>query len=310
MEQKVITIIGGTGFLGRYVTKLLAASGYRLRIISRRPNNALHLKPAGSVGQIVLMSGNIADPATLAGKFEDSYAVVNLAGILYESGKQTFAQIHAHGAEKLAQMARAAGVQRFVHVSALGVDKVRDSDYARTKLLGEKAVQAAFPDASILRPSVIFGPEDNFFNQFASMASVSPALPLLGGGRMRFQPVYAGDVAKAVEACLTRADATGHIYELGGPNTYSFREILLYIMQVTGKHRVLVPVPLSIASVIGLCSEILPKPPLTRDQVKLLKSDNVVSNATRTFAHLGISPTAVEIIVPHYLERFHRKMAA
>jgi uncharacterized protein YbjT (DUF2867 family) len=310
MEQRVITIVGGTGFLGRYVVKLLASAGYRLRVISRRPNAALHLKTAGSVGQIVLVSGNITDPATLVGKIEDSYAVINLAGILFESGKQSFAQIHAHGAEKLAQMAKAAGIQRFIHVSALGVDKARNSDYARTKLLGEKAVLSAFPEATILRPSVIFGPEDNFFNQFAAMASLSPALPLLGGGRMRFQPVYVGDVAKAIEVCLNRPDAMGQVYELGGPNTYSFREILNYIMQVTGKQRMLVPVPLKLASVIGLCSEILPRPPLTRDQVKLLRSDNVVSNGARTFAHLGIVPTAVEIIVPQYLQRFQKKMAA
>ncbi|MBY0406671.1 MAG: complex I NDUFA9 subunit family protein, partial [Rickettsiales bacterium] len=167
MEQQVVTVIGGSGFVGRYVVKLLADAGYTIRVISRNANAALHLKTCGSVGQIVLMSGNIAEPTSLIGKIENSYAVINLAGLLFEGGKQKFASVHAHGAEKLAQMAKAAGVQRFVQMSALGVDKARTSDYARTKLLGEKAVLSAFPEASIIRPSVIFGPEDNFFNQFA-----------------------------------------------------------------------------------------------------------------------------------------------
>ncbi len=310
MEQRVITIIGGTGFVGRYVVKLLAASGYTLRIISRNPNGALHLKTAGSVGQIVLMGGNLAEPATLMGKIENSYAVVNLAGILFEGGKQSFANVHAHGAEKLAQMAKAAGVSRFVQMSALGVDKAKTSDYARTKLLGEKAVLTAFPEATILRPSVIFGPEDNFYNQFATMGALSPALPLIGGGVTRFQPVYVGDVAAAIKAALVRPDALGQVFELGGPNVYSFKDILRYIMQVTGNKRMLLPIPLGVASFMGMCGEVLPKPPLTRDQVRLLKSDNVVSAGAKTLGSLGLSPTAVEMVVPDYLGRFNKKVAA
>lgn len=318
MEQKVVTIIGGTGFVGRYVVRLLAQAGYTLRVIARHPENALHLKTAGSVGQIVLVGGNITEPQSLIGKVEDSYAVVNLTGVLFESGKQqNFAHVHAHGAEKLAQMAKAAGVQRFIQMSALGVDKAKSSDYARTKLLGEKAVLTAFPEATILRPSVIFGPEDNFYNQFASMAAMAPALPLIGGGVTRFQPVYVGDVAAAIRACLTRADALGQVYELGGPNVYSFKDILEYIMQLTGHKRCLIPVPLGMASAIGRASEFAYwgsygfwKPKLTRDQVRLLKSDNVVSAGAKTFANLGIAPMAVEMVVPEYLGRYARKAAA
>lgn len=317
MEQKVVTVVGGTGFLGRYIVKLLAQHGYTVRVICRHPRAAQHLKPAGSVGQIVLMAGDIAKPHTLDGKLEDSFAVINLTGILFESGKsQTFTSVHAHGAEKLAQMAKSARVRRYVHVSALGVDKARGSEYARSKLLGEKAVLTAFPEASILRPSVVFGPEDNFYNQFAAIASLAPALPLISGGRTRFQPVYVNDVAKAVLACLTREDTLGQIYELGGPNTYSFKDILRYILAVTGKKRVLVPLPTSLASGIGFVSEMLAKAPLlkvafrapllTRDQVRLLQSDNVVGPGTKTFVHLGLTPTAVEMVVPTYLQRFRR----
>jgi uncharacterized protein YbjT (DUF2867 family) len=305
-NQRIITIVGGTGFLGRYVVWQLARAGYTLRVISRTPDSALPLKTSGDVGQIVLMGGNLAEPESFAGKLDNSYAVINLVGILFESGSQKFTKLHAQGAEALAKMSKAAGVQRFIHVSALGVDKASGSSYARTKALGERAVLAAFPEAIILRPSVIFGPEDNFFNQFATMASLFPALPLIGGGRTRFQPVYAGDVAKAVEVCLTRPDVKGHIYELGGPKVYSFKEILEFILFTIGKQRRFMPIPSGIASIMGGVSEFLPRPPLTRDQVKLLKYDNIVSPNARTFAQLGITPTAVESIVPDYLARFHK----
>lgn len=310
MEQKIVTIIGGTGFVGRYVVRSLAKAGYRLRVIARNPDGALHLKTAGTVGQIVLMSGNLSRSESLAGKLDQSYAVVNLVGILFERGRQNFTHLHAQGAERLAQMAKSAGVSRFVHLSALGVDKAIGSQYARSKMLGEKAVAAAFPEATILRPSVIFGAEDNFFNQFAAMASLSPALPLIGGGRTRFQPAYVGDVAAAAEACLTRDDVLGKTYELGGPTVYSFREILEYILRATGHRRALMPLPFGLASLMGAVAELLPRPPLTRDQVKLLKYDNVVSPGAKTFADLGISPLSVDMVVPEYLARFNRKITA
>lgn len=310
MEQKIVTIIGGTGFVGRYVVKRLAAAGYTIRVIARHPDAALHLKTSGHVGQIVLMSGDLADPETLVGKLDYSYAVINLVGVLFESGRQSFSHLHAQGAEKLAQMAKAAGAQRFVHLSALGIDKAKGSNYARSKLLGEKAVLAAFPEATILRPSIIFGPEDNFYNQFATMAGIAPALPLIGGGKTKFQPVYVGDVAQAVEVCLARPEAMGATYELGGPRVYSFQEILEYILQTIGKKRPLVPLPFAIAKFKACFLELMPRPLLTRDQVTLLKTDNIVTPGAPGFAQLGISPTAVEIIVPEYLSRFQRKTAA
>lgn len=314
MEQRVVTIIGGTGFVGRYVVKLLAAAGYTIRVVSRHPDAALPLKTAGNPGQIVLVKGDITKPSTLAAYIEGSYAVINLAGVLFESGKQTFTRVHSKGVSKLAQMAKAAGVQRFVHVSALGVDKAVSSKYARSKLKGELAILEAFPEASILRPSVIFGPEDNFFNQFAAMACFSPVLPLFGGGKTKFQPVYVGDVARAIATCVQSPYTGGHIYELGGPGVFTFREILEYIMDTIGKERVLAWVPYSIGSLVALVGEVLPRPPLTRDQIRLLKNDNVVSAGAEQFAHLGISPTAVEMVVPDYLDRYRdsasRKKAA
>jgi NADH dehydrogenase len=335
----IITLIGGSGFLGRYVVRRLAKAGYRLRIICRNPDAAAHLKTAGDVGQIALVAGNIARPETLRGKLDGSFAVINLVGVLFESGSQNFTTLHARGAELLAMAAKSAGAARFIQISSLGVDLAVDSAYARTKLLGEKAVQAAFPGATILRPSVVFGPEDNFFNQFAQMASLAPALPLIGGGHSKFQPVYVDDVAAAVEACLAHEETIGETYELGGPQVFSFREIIGYVLKTQSRHvpnpigffafilwltfffpyifyrywndgRLLIDIPFQAASIIGAASEMLPKPPLTRDQVRLLQYDNVVSSGAKNFAHLGITPTAVETIVPSYLARYNRKAAA
>lgn len=310
MEQRVVTIIGGTGFLGRYVVRQLARAGYRLRVVARNPEAALHLKTAGDVGQIALIAGNLNDMSTIAPALKGAYAVVNLVGVLAEGGSQGFSRLHAQGAERLAFAAHIAGVQRFIHISALGVDKAQNSAYARSKLNGEKAVQAAFPNATILRPSVVFGAEDNFFNQFARMASLAPALPLIGGGKTTFQPVYVGDIAQAVETSLARADTAGETYELGGPHTYSFRQILEYILLLIGRSRLLVTIPFPLASLIGSVAQLLPRPPLTRDQVKLLKHHNVVGRDTKCFAHLGITPTAIEMVVPGYLARFHKKAVA
>ncbi len=306
MKQKVITVVGGTGFLGRYIVKLLAQQGYIIRVIARHPEAALHLKMAGDVGQVVLMGGNLAKPETLADKLAGSYAVINLVGVLYEGGRQRFGTLHANGAEKLAQMAKAAGAQRFIQISALGVDKATTSHYARTKLLGEKAVLTAFPEATILRPSVVFGPEDNFYNQFARMAAFAPALPLIGGGKSCFQPVYVYDVANAVLSCLSKPQTKGQTYELAGPHVYSFKQILEYIMATAGKKRPLVRIPFAIASLMGLFAEWLPVPPITRDQVRLLKYNNVATAGAQGFAQLGIHPTAVEMVVPEYLARYHK----
>jgi NADH dehydrogenase len=311
MTQQIITIIGGTGFLGRYIVKRLAAAGHTIRIISRHPDAALHLKTAGHVGQIVLASGDITNPDTLTGKLDYSHAILNLTGIMFEGGRQNFDALHAHGAEKLAQMAKSLGIKRFIHVSALGVDKAAGSAYARSKVLGEKAVLAAFPDATILRPSVIFGAEDRFFNQFAAMAGLSPVMPLIGGGNTKFQPVYAGDVAKAIESCLMRPETAGKTYELGGPHVFTFRQILEYTMRKTGKHRRFMTISFNMASMMASVAQYLPYPfRFTADQVKLLEYDNVIIPGVSTFSDLGIKPTAIEMVVPEYLARFNKQTAA
>ncbi len=304
MRNKIITVVGGSGFVGRYVVKLLAQRGYTIRVIARNPEAALHLKTAGEVGQIVLTAGNLAKPESLTGKLDNSWAVINLVGILFESGRQNFAAVHAKGAEKLAQLAASAGAERFVHMSSLGVNKNVTSKYARTKEMGDKATKAAFPKATILRPSVVFGPEDQFFNTFAAMASVLPVLPLIGGGHTRFQPVYVSDVARAVLSVLENARFAGETYELGGPGTYSFRELLAFICKTTGRDRFLMNVPFGLASVMSYVTELLPRPPITHDQVAMLQHDNIVNPGAKTFADLGISPDAVEAIVPDYLARY------
>lgn len=305
MEQQIITIIGGTGFLGRYVVRQLARAGYTIRVIARNPEAALSLRTAGDVGQIVLVGGNLCNPQSLVGKIEDSYAVINLVGILFESGSQAFTRLHAQGAEKLAKMAKDAGVKRFIHVSALGVDKATTSQYARSKAIGENAVLAAFPAATILRPGVIFGPEDNFFNLFARMASLSPVLPLIGGGRSKMQPVYVGDVAAAIEVCLGNERTEGKLFELGGPRTYSMADILNFITTTIRKSPRMLKLSYGLASLIGAVAEFMPRPLLTRDQVKLLKYDNVVTPGALGFTELGIQPQAIEDIVPAYLARYH-----
>lgn len=303
MENKIVTVIGGTGFVGRYTVKLLAAKGYTIRVIARNPDLALHLKTAGEVGQIALVPGNLAKPESLLGKLDHSWAVINLAGILFESTRQDFSLVHAKGAEKLAQLAKAAGAERFVHVSSLGVDKMVKSKYARTKAMGEKAVRAAFAEAVVLRPSVIFGAEDQFFNAFASMARLN-FLPVIGGGETKFQPVYVGDVARAVLACLKHSVQGGNIYELGGPEIYSFRELLDYVCKATGRSPFMFPIPFGLAGLIGYLTQLLPHPPITHDQVAMLEHDSVVNAGAKTFADLGISPVALETVVPQYLMRF------
>jgi NADH dehydrogenase len=304
MHNRIITVVGGTGFVGRYVVKLLASKGYTIRVIARDPEAALQLKTAGEVGQIVLVGGNLSRPESLQGKLDNSWAVINLVGILFESGSQNFSTLHAQGAEKLAQLSKAAGVDRFIHMSSMSIDKAVNSKYARTKALGEKAVKAAFPEATILRPSVIFGPEDQFFNTFAAMARFAPMLPLIGGGKTKFQPVYVCDVARAVLAVLEHPESKGTTYELGGPEVYTFKELLEFICKTTRRTPYLLNVPFGIASAVSRITQLLPHPPITYDQVSMLKHDNIVNADVKTFADLGITPNAVEAIVPEYLERF------
>lgn len=306
MRNKIITVVGGTGFVGRYVVKLLADRGYTIRVIARNPELALHLKTAGDVGQVVLVPGNLSKPESLAGKLDNSWAIVNLVGILFETTRQDFSAVHAKGAEKLAQLAKPAGAERFVHMSSLGVDQMVKSKYARTKSMGEKAVRAAFPEATILRPGIIFGPEDQFFNSFAGMAQLYRALPVIGGGHTKFQPVYVCDVAQAVVNALELPSAQGETFELGGPGVYNFKELLHYICKITRRDPLMIPIPFGLASLIGYFTQLLPRPPITHDQVGMLEHDAIVSQGAKVFADMGITPVALETIVPQYLARFAR----
>ena len=304
MNTNLVTVFGGSGFVGRHTVRALAKAGWRIRVAVRHPNRAFFLRPLGSVGQIDIIKCDITDPDQVARAVQGADAVVNLCGILFQSG-QTFEDLQADGAAHVAQAAAAAGVGALVHVSALGADAESDSEYAVTKAEGEEAVREAFPKAVILRPSIVFGPEDGFFNKFAALARFMPALPLIGGGRTRFQPVFVGDVARAIVAGLSLQD--GRTYELGGPAVYSFKELLQLILRETGRRRLLVPLPFGLAILNAAFLQILPKPLLTMDQVRLLKKDNVVSATAPDLAELGIVPTSVEAVVPSYLWRFHPK---
>ncbi len=305
MERRIVTVFGASGFLGRHLVRRLAAAGYGVRAAERDTDAALFLKPMGDVGQIVPWPADITKPDSVAAAVAGADAVVNLVGILYESGAATFRKIHEEGAANVAKAAAEAGVARLIHVSALGADANSPAKYARTKAAGEEAVKAAFPKATILRPSVVFGPEDDFFNRFASMARLSPVLPVMGGkDGPKFQPVFVGDVADAILASLVENKAQGQVYELGGPAVYSFRQIMQLVKAQTGRKRCLIPVPYWVGDMQAAVLGLLPKPPLTLDQMQLLRSDNVVGEKAKTLKHLGITPCAAESQLPTYLMRF------
>ena len=299
------TVFGGTGFIGRYIVKRLAQRGVVLTVVGRHAGRGNYLQPMGDVGQIVLINGDIGDAELVASTIEGADLVVNLVGILAESGRQRFDALMHQGAARLAQQAATAGARQFVHFSAIGADAASPSRYARSKAAGEAAVRAAFPSAIILRPSIVFGPEDQFFNRFAEMTRFSPFLPLIGDGKTRFQPVYVGDVADATMAALDHPEAAGQIYELGGPRVYSFAELMhIMLREIDRPDFRLVGISFPLASLQAAILECLPGKLLTRDQVLMLKRDNVVSPGARTFADLGITPTAPEVILQSYLERF------
>jgi uncharacterized protein YbjT (DUF2867 family) len=306
MRSRRTAVLGGSGFVGRYVVQRLAERGDVVPVGCRRAENAKFLMTFGQVGQIAVLNIAIDDAELLPAFVAGNDAVVNCVGILAESGRQTFERVHHQGPARLARLAREAGVERLIHISAIGADPRSTSAYARTKAGGEAAVRDAFPTATILRPSLVFGPEDQFFNRFAAIAMISPLLPLIGGGRTRFQPVYVGDVADAVIRCLDDPATAGRTYELGGPRVYSFRELLELLLDEIRRKRVLVEVPFGLAELQARLMSILPNPPLTPDQVELLKRDNVVSSGALGLAALGITPTAVEGILPTYLDRFRR----
>jgi uncharacterized protein YbjT (DUF2867 family) len=306
MRNRRTAVLGGSGFIGRYVVKRLAARGEVIAVGCRNAEAAKHLKPLGDVGQIAPLNVRIGDETLLPAFLAGNDSLVNCVGILREAGGQTFELVHHTGPARLARFAREAGVDRFVHISAIGADPRSSSAYARTKAAGEQAVRDAFPTVTILRPSVVFGPEDQFFNRVATMAMFSPVLPLIGGGETRFQPVYVGDVADAVVTCLADPATAGRTYELGGPKIYTFREVLELVLSEIRRKRRFVNLPFGLAAVQARLMSILPSPPLTPDQVELLKSDNIVSSGALTLASLGLTPTPTEVILPSYLDRFRR----
>jgi len=308
-SETLVTVFGGSGFLGRHVVRALAKQGYRIRAAVRRPDLAGHLQPMGTVGQIHAVQANLRNAASVEAAARDSDMVVNLVGILFERGRQGFAAVQADGAEYVARAAAQNGA-RMVHVSAIGADPQSPASYARSKADGEARVLAALPSATIVRPSVIFGPEDTFFNRFAALAQISPVLPLVGGGHTRFQPVFVGDVAAVIAQGVAGKTRGGTIYELGGPDVKTFKELMEFTLQTIERRRLLVPLPFGIAKFKAWFLQFLPNPPLTPDQVELLKSDNVVSDAAkqdgRTLEGLGHTPTAMMTIVPSYLWRFRK----
>ena len=306
MKNRTVTVIGATGFLGRHTVRALAKAGWRIKAASRHPARGFFLRPLGSVGQIELVKCDVTDADSIGAAIRGSDAAVNLTGILFEKG-QSFEDVQAAGAANVAEAAAAARLSALVHVSAIGADPHSDSAYARTKAEGEEAVRRNFPNAVILRPSIVFGPEDSFFNKFAGMARYFPALPLIGGGKTRFQPVFVGNVAAAIAAGLDNPAARGRTFELGGPGVYSFKELMEIILRQTGRERALIPLPFRLASIMAVFLQLLPGPVLTMDQVRLLKKDNVAGPGVPGLADLGITPTSVEAVLPSYLWRYRAK---
>ncbi|MBX5452632.1 MAG: complex I NDUFA9 subunit family protein [Acidobacteriia bacterium] len=303
--RNVAAVFGGSGFIGRYVVKRLAQAHYIVRVAVRDPETARFLKPMGAVGQIVPLACPITEEAAVGRALAGADIAVNLVGILAERRAGDFMRIHAEGAGRVARLARATGVKKLVHISAIGADPASESGYAKSKAVGEEQVRAAFPEAAILRPSVVFGPEDQFFNRFAKAAMLSPIMPVIAGAT-RFQPVYVGDVADAVMAALHQQEAEGQIYELGGPRIYSFRELLAYVLAETQRRRLLIDVPMPLARLLARVMELLPGKPLTRDQLLLLQRDNVVHEGMPGLHELGLAPTPLELVVPEYLRAYRR----
>lgn len=305
-SAKLVAIFGGSGFLGRHIVRALAREGWRIRVGVRHPNTAHFLRPMGRVGQIQIVKANLLNSDDVAEMMREAHAVINLVGILFQRGAQRFRAVHSEGAESVAHAAAEHGIGRLIHFSALGASDESSSQYARSKAEGEKRVRAAFPAATIMRPSVVFGPEDDFFNRFAALARMSPVLPLIGGGHTRFQPVYAGDVAQATLAALGNPSAESQTFELGGPEIMTLKEVMQFVLRETRRRRLLINLPFGLAKFQAAFLGLLPKPPLTLDQVRLLQSDNIVTPGAAGLAELRVTPTTVEAIVPAYLWRFRK----
>ena len=308
-SDTLVTVYGGSGFLGRHLVRALAKRDYRIRVAVRRPDLAFHLQPLGRVGQIHAVQANLRHAPSVDAAARDASVLINLVGILYEGGRQRFDTVHAYGAEQVALAASAHGA-RLVQVSAIGADEHARSAYARSKAAAERLALAAQPSAVIMRPSIMFGPEDNFFNMFAGLARISPVLPLIGGGMTRFQPVFVGDVATAIADAVDGNVKGGTVYELGGPEVRTFKQLLQFVLATIERKRLLVPIPFFVAKLQATFLQYLPKPLLTPDQVELLRVDNVVSETAkaerRTLQGLGIEPEPIEAIVASYLWRFRK----
>lgn len=312
----LVTVFGGSGFVGVQVVRALARSGARIRVAVRRPGRGYKLRMLGDVGQIEVVQANIRNEASVERALVGAEACVNLVSTLFNSGPQTYQALNVDGARIVATAAAKAGARRFVQVSAIGADANSASDYARTKAEGEAAVREAFPRAVVVRPSIVFGPEDDFFNRFASLATMSPVLPLVGGGETKFQPVFVGDVGDAIAQAAVDEDHAGKTFEIAGPAVYSFRELMEIVMRETQRKRVLLPLPFPIAGLIGRIGDVqaaargaiglIPRPMITSDQVELLKADNVADPALPGLTELGVQATALEPIVPTYLYRFRK----
>ena len=301
MPASCITVFGGSGFLGRAIVSRLAGQGMEVRVAVRRPELAAHLLAQHKAGQIQAVRGDVREAEAVAQAMEGAAAVVNAVGLYLEDGGATFEAVHIRGALQVARQAARLGVPGLVHISGIGAAEDSASDYVRARARGEAVVQGAFPAATILRPSVLFGPEDAFFNSLAAIAKIAPLLPLFGSGQTRLQPVYVDDVAAAVAAAIERQDAEGRIFELGGPEVYSYRDLLELTLQQIGRRRLLLPLPFLLWDLLALVTALLPRPPLTRAQVVLMKADNVVRRDAAGLTDLGVTATALETVLPRYL---------
>jgi NADH dehydrogenase len=306
----LVTVFGGSGFVGAQIVRALAKRGARVRVGVRRPGRGYRLPMLGDVGQIEIVQANIRDDASVARALDGAEACVNAVAVLHESGRQTFAGLHVEGARRVALAARAQGARRFAYISALGADTRSPAKYARSKAAGEAATREAFPEAVVVRPSVVFGPGDQFFNRFAAMAMLSPALPLIGGGTTRFQPVFVGDVAASIAQALEDPRAGALTYELGGPTVYSFRDLMVLLLKEIERSRLLIPLPFIAARLLGMAGDAMAAaglaPPITTDQVAMLRADNVVSPGAPNLADLGVVASALEPIIPTYLYRYRK----
>jgi len=305
MSIKQVTVFGGSGFVGRAIVRALAQEGYQIRVACRRIELAERIKTAGDVGQITIMRTNLRVPASVVTAIAGSQAVVNASGIAFQRGRQKYHTVHVEGARAIAEAARSAGVQRLVHMSGIGADQRNSTNkYVRSKVDAEDAIIAGFEKATILRPSVIFGPEDVMFNRMAQIAAKAPFVPVVGDGSAKVQPVFVGDVGKAVVAVLERPETAKAVFELGGPHVYTYREIAALVLRVIDRHKRIVGIPAGLMKIAGFFAEFLPVPPLTHDQVDLLVTDNIVRPGAPGLAALGIEPTAAEAILPMYLDRY------